>query len=33
LIIKQWYDNSADNVNNPDPLQWVGGGSRTADEM
>jgi hypothetical protein len=33
LIHKQWYDNSADNPNNPDPLQWVGGGSRTADEM
>ncbi len=33
LILKQWYDNTADNPNNPDPDQWVGGGSRTADEM
>ncbi|MEX0619394.1 MAG: hypothetical protein WDZ76_02110 [Pseudohongiellaceae bacterium] len=33
LIIKQWYDNTADNPNNPDPEQWVVGGSRTADEM
>lgn len=33
LIVKQWYDNTADNPNNPDPDQWVYGGSRTADEM
>jgi hypothetical protein len=33
LILKQWYDNTADNPNNPDPDMWVGGGSRTADEM
>ncbi|MFM1897068.1 MAG: hypothetical protein RLZZ385_2142 [Pseudomonadota bacterium] len=33
LIIKQWYDNTADNPNNPDPDQFVVGGSRTADEM
>ncbi|MEQ8313449.1 MAG: hypothetical protein RL839_09815 [Gammaproteobacteria bacterium] len=33
LIIKQWYDNTADNPNNPDPDQWVYGGSRTGDEM
>jgi len=33
LVIKQWYDNTADNPNNPDPDQWVVGGSRTADEM
>jgi len=31
LVIKQWYDNTADNPNNPD--QWVYGGSRTGDEM
>ncbi|GIT21308.1 MAG: hypothetical protein CM1200mP40_09900 [Gammaproteobacteria bacterium] len=31
--MKQWYDNTADNPNNPDPDQWVFGGSRTADEM
>lgn len=33
MIIKQWYDNTADNPNNPDPDQWVDWGSRTADEM
>lgn len=33
LVIKQWYDNTASNPNNPDPDQWVVGGARTADEM
>ena len=33
LILKQWYDNTANNPNNPDPDQWVVGGSRTGDEM
>lgn len=33
LVIKQWYDNTANNPNNPDPRQWVGWGQRTADEM
>ncbi len=33
LILKQWYDNTANNPNNPDPDQWVYGGSRTGDEM
>lgn len=33
LVIKQWYDNTADNPNNPDPDQWVYDGSRTGDEM
>lgn len=33
LVIKQWYDNTANNPNNPDPDQWVYGGSRTGDEM
>ena len=33
MITKQWYDNTADNPNNPDPRQWVGWGQRTADEM
>ena len=33
LVLKQWYDNTADNPNNPDPDQWVVGGSRTGDEM
>ncbi len=33
LVIKQWYDNTADNPNNPDADQWVYGGSRTGDEM
>jgi len=33
LVVKQWYDNTSDNPNNPDPDQWVVGGSRTGDEM
>jgi len=33
MVIKQWYDNTAGNPNNPDPDQWVDSGSRTADEM
>jgi hypothetical protein len=33
MVIKQWYDNTANNPNNPDPDQWVVGGSRTGDEM
>ena len=33
LVLKQWYDNTAANPNNPDPDQWVMGGSRTGDEM
>lgn len=33
LITKQWYDNTENNPNNPDPRQWVGWGQRTADEM
>ncbi len=33
LVIKQWYDNTAANPNNPDPDQWVTWGQRTGDEM
>jgi hypothetical protein len=33
LVIKQWYDNTVNNPNNPDPDFWVVAGSRTADEM
>jgi hypothetical protein len=33
LVLKQWYDNTTNNPNNPDPDQWVVGGSRTGDEM
>ena len=33
LVMKQWYDNTEGNPNNPDPDQWVDYGSRTADEM
>jgi hypothetical protein len=33
LVLTQWYDNSANNRNNPDPTVWVNGGSRTTDEM
>ena len=33
IILTHWYDNTANNPNNPDPDQWVYRGSRTADEM
>ncbi|CAE7874939.1 unnamed protein product [Symbiodinium microadriaticum] len=33
LVIRAWYDNTADNPMNPDPDQWVGAGQRTTDEM
>ncbi|MBF8301078.1 MAG: hypothetical protein HW394_1448 [Acidobacteria bacterium] len=33
LVVTGYYDNTAKNKGNPDPDQWVGGGSRTADEM
>jgi len=33
IILKQWYDNTDDNPNNPDSDMWVMGGSRTGDEM
>ena len=33
IINTAWYDNTANNRNNPDPDQWVGVGDRTADEM
>jgi hypothetical protein len=33
IIQKNWYDNTTENPNNPDPDQWVNYGSRTADEM
>jgi len=33
LVITGYYDNTAANKQNPDPNQWVGGGSRSADEM
>jgi mono/diheme cytochrome c family protein len=33
LVITGYYDNTAANKQNPDPNQWVGLGSRTADEM
>jgi hypothetical protein len=33
LVLTGYYDNTAKNRGNPDPDQWVGGGSRTADEM
>jgi hypothetical protein len=33
LVLKQWYDNTAANPNNPEPDMWVMGGSRTNDEM
>ena len=33
LVITGYYDNTRANRGNPDPDQWVGPGSRTADEM
>ena len=33
LVITGYYDNTAGNKQNPDPEQWVGRGSRSADEM
>jgi mono/diheme cytochrome c family protein len=33
LVITGYYDNTSANKQNPDPSQWVGHGSRTADEM
>ncbi len=33
LVFTAWHDNTAANPNNPDPLQWVGWGDRTVDEM
>ena len=33
LVLTGYYDNTAKNKGNPDPDQWVGGGSRTSDEM
>lgn len=33
LVLTGYYDNTAANRQNPDPDQWVGLGSRTADEM
>jgi hypothetical protein len=33
LIMKQWYDNTANNPNVQDPEMWVDAGARTADEM
>ncbi len=33
IHVTAWYDNTANNKNNPDPNQWVGWGDRTVDEM
>ena len=33
IHVTAWYDNTANNPNNPDPDQWVGYGDRTVDEM
>jgi len=33
LIVTSIHDNTAANKSNPDPRQWVTGGSRTVDEM
>ena len=31
--ITGWHDNTANNRWNPNPKNWVGGGSRSIDEM
>jgi hypothetical protein len=31
--VSAWYDNTAANPFNPIPIQWVGYGDRTVDEM
>jgi len=33
IHITAWHDNTANNLSNPDPNQWVGWGERTVDEM
>ena len=33
LVVTGYYDNTRANKGNPDPEQWVGLGSRMADEM
>jgi hypothetical protein len=33
IHVTAWYDNTANNKDNPDPNQWVGYGDRTVDEM
>jgi hypothetical protein len=33
IHVTAWHDNTTSNPNNPDPLQWVGWGDRTVDEM
>ena len=33
IHVAAWHDNTAANLHNPDPEQWVGWGDRTVDEM
>ncbi|HKT80266.1 MAG TPA: cytochrome c [Vicinamibacterales bacterium] len=33
IVTTSWYDNTTAKKSNPDPLQWVGYGDRTVDEM
>jgi len=33
IITTAWHDNTTGKKSNPDPLQWVGYGDRTVDEM
>lgn len=33
LRFTSWHDNTKNNLDNPDPTQWVGWGDRTVDEM
>jgi hypothetical protein len=33
IHVTTWHDNSDNNIHNPNPKNWVGGGQRTNDEM
>jgi hypothetical protein len=33
IHVTSWHDNSAANRNNPDPMNWVGFGQRSTDDM
>ncbi len=33
IHVTTWHDNTDNNIHNPNPKNWVGGGQRTIDEM
>ena len=33
IHVTTWHDNTDNNIHNPNPKNWVGGGQRTNDEM